>query len=223
MSHANHTATRKRSSSLCRHERQRHTEKTKGHGKPCRSNLLEGYWDCPDHGDKTFLISTVLTVTKVRSGLDFYRMGSGRVATVETLADGTYRTASSTVATLYTVHAVICGVSFPVFMTLPNEKEAIFGRAFGIIKRFMNAFTETSVGYVDYQIATINTLRGVFRCAFEFVCSAKIRLCGEPSQGSVLLGLRHQRISKVSCMGQAIAGIVVPDRGRDCIKLQLVV
>ena len=37
-------------------------------------------------------------------------------AAVEIFADGTYRTASNTIATLYTMHTVIDGISFPIFL-----------------------------------------------------------------------------------------------------------
>ena len=108
----------------------------------------------------------------MRSDPDFSLHGMRqRAATaVEIFADGTYRTASNSIATLYTVHTVIGGVAFPIFfMMLPNEKEATFERAFGVIKHFMNAFTETSVAHVDCQLAAINALRTVFRC--------RIRIC----------------------------------------------
>ena len=51
------------------------------------------------------------------------------------------------------------GVSFRIFyMMLPNEKEATFVRAFDVIKRFTNSFTETSVAHVGCQPATIIAL-----------------------------------------------------------------
>ena len=126
-----------------------------------------------DHGDKTFLIYDSFDDDKERDRILIFSshgMRQRAATAVAIFADGTYRTASNTIATLYTVHTVIGGVSFPIFfMMLPNEKEATFERAFGVIKHFMNAFTETSVAHVDCQLAAINALRTVFRC--------RIRIC----------------------------------------------
>ena len=89
--------------------------------------------------------------------------------------------------------------------------------------RFMNAFTETSVAHVDCQLVAINALGG-FRLSYSdlfvppksgFVASRRKAWFGS--------GVRHQRISKASRMGQTIVGITVPDRGCDRVRLQLVV
>ena len=126
-----------------------------------------------DHGDKTFLIFDSFDEDRECDRVLIFSshgMRQRAATAIEIFADGTYRTASNTIATLYTVHTVIGGVSFPIFfMMLPNERETTFERAFLVIRRFMNAFSETSVAHVDCQLAAINALRTVFGC--------RIRIC----------------------------------------------
>ena len=51
-------------------------------------------------------------------------------AAVEIFADGTYRTASNTIATLCTMHTIIDGISFPIFfVVMPSELERAFVKA----------------------------------------------------------------------------------------------
>ena len=148
-------------------------ESPKGPGELFIPICLNVIGTCPDNGDKTFSIFDSFDDDKECDRILIFSshgMRQRAATAVEIFADGTYRTASNTIATLYTVHTVIGGVSFPIFfMMLPNEKEATFERAFGVIKRFMDAFTETSVAHVDCQLAAINALRAIFGC--------RIRIC----------------------------------------------
>ena len=73
-----------------------------------------------DDGDDLFLLYDGFDVDKEQERIIvFSSHGMRQKAAVakEIFADGTYRTASNTIATLYTVHTVVDGLSFPIFLS----------------------------------------------------------------------------------------------------------
>ena len=97
---------------------------------------------------------------RMRSNLDFYRIGCGKEPPPRSkyLPMGHIGRHQTRLRHLHRAHRR-GGISFPIiYVMLPNEKEATFVRAFGVIKRFTNSFTETSVAHVDCQPATIIAL-----------------------------------------------------------------
>ena len=126
-----------------------------------------------DEGDGRFLIFDSLdTDTDTERILIFSSPGMRQRASaaVEIFADGTYRTASNTIATLYTMHTVIDGISFPIFFVMmPNELERTFVRAFEVMKPLMGSFDESCIAHVDCQLSAVNAIRTVFGCSFGFV------------------------------------------------------
>ena len=85
-------------------------------------------------------------------------------------ADGTYRAVSVGFGTLYTIHAVVDGVSFPVFFCLiSNEKEELFVKTLETIKPFLTSFNQESTVHTDCQIWAIHAFHRIFHC--------NVRLC----------------------------------------------
>ena len=124
-----------------------------------------------DDGDDLFLIHDSFDDDKDNERiLVFSSCGMRQRASIakEIFADGTYRSASNEIATLYTVHTVVDGLSFPIFfIMLPNEKEETFKRAFVVIKPFMHSFGMTCTAHVDCQLAAINAIHFVFHCSIR--------------------------------------------------------
>ena len=114
-----------------------------------------------DHGDKTFLIYDSFDDDRECDRiLIFHRMGCGKEPPLPSkyLPMGHIGRCQTRLRHLHRIHGH-GGVLFRIFhMMLPNEKEATFVRAFDVIKRFTNSFTETSVAHVDCQPATIIAL-----------------------------------------------------------------
>ena len=85
-------------------------------------------------------------------------------------ADGTYRVVTAGFATLYTIHTVVEGVSFPIFFCLiANEKEETFRIAFERVKPYLTSFNSECTVHTDCQIGAINAFQRVFHC--------NVRLC----------------------------------------------
>ena len=69
-------------------------------------------------GDNSFLIHDCFDADKNKERIivfSSYGMRQRAAVAKEIFADGTYRTASNMIATWYTVHTVIDGLSFPIF------------------------------------------------------------------------------------------------------------
>ena len=124
-----------------------------------------------DDGDGKFLIFDSFDTDKDKERILIFSSSGMRQrasAAVEIFADGTYRTASNTIATLYTMHTVIDGISFPIFFVMmPNELERTFVRAFEVVKPLMGSFNETCTAHVDCQLAAVNAIRTVFGCSIR--------------------------------------------------------
>ena len=136
-----------------------------------------------DDGDDRFLIYDSFDADKEHERIlvfSSFGMRQRASAAVEIFADGTYRTASNTIATLYTIHTVIDRISFPIFFTLmPNEAEKTFVRAFEVVRPFMCSFIETCTAHVDCQLAAVNAIRSVFGCSIRICLSTRTKPCGD--------------------------------------------
>ena len=136
-------------------------ESPKGPGKPWHSRLLECRWDKSGQRRQTLLFFDGFDDDKeCDQVLIFHRMGCGKEPPLPSkyLPMGHIGRCQTRLRHLHRTHGH-GGVSFRIFyMMLPDEKEATFVRAFDVIKRFTNSFTETSVAHVGCQPATIIAL-----------------------------------------------------------------
>ena len=86
----------------------------------------------------------------------------------EVFADGTYRSVSNIFATLYSIHTIINGISYPIFFVLlSNEQKQTFKRVFTYIKTYMTRFDMTCTVHVDCQLAAIHAFSEVFHCRVQ--------------------------------------------------------
>ena len=99
----------------------------------------------------------------------------------EVFADGTYRSVSNVFATLYTLHTVFDGVSYPIFFILmSNERKRTFERAFGVIKTHMPQFSCDCVVHVDCQLAAIGHFQKCFGVKYNYVFFIRTKQSGGP-------------------------------------------
>ena len=127
--------------------------------------VIDSYGDV---GDDHFLIHDSNT-TEPDSERIFifssYSMRQRAALAKELFADGTYRTVSNIFASLYTIHTMIDGVSYPIFfILLPNEQTQTFKRAFTVIRQYMSSFTRGCIVHIDYQLAAMNAFVDTFAC-----------------------------------------------------------
>ena len=88
----------------------------------------------------------------------------------ELFADGTYRIVPNGFATLYTIHALVKGVPYPIFFCLTqDEREETFTRVLNVVKPYLKKFDESCVVHTDCQRSAINAFVWTFRC--------RVKLC----------------------------------------------
>ena len=88
----------------------------------------------------------------------------------ELFADGTYRIVPNGFATLYTIHALVNGVPYPVFFCLTqNEREETFVRVLNVVKPHLKMFDEGCIVHTDCQRSAINAFKRTFGC--------RVKLC----------------------------------------------
>ena len=88
----------------------------------------------------------------------------------ELFADGTYRIVPHGFATLYTIHALVKGVPYPVFFCLTQEeRRETFTRVLNVVKPYLTKFDESCVVHTDCQRSAIDAFKRTFGC--------KVKLC----------------------------------------------
>ena len=88
----------------------------------------------------------------------------------ELFADGTYRIVPHGLATLYTIHALVKGVPYPVFFCLTqDEREETFTSVLNVVKPHLKKFDASCVVHTDCQRRAIDAFKRTFGC--------KVRLC----------------------------------------------